>query len=199
MRITLVLLIALIAGCATDPGLDPAPPPGVDLSGHWRLNVADSDDPLRIPQSIGGASPGVGQRSARGSRNSGSNSPGPVALPVPVPTSLVADLLRWPGSEIAVRQEGGTVTLDSGGDSRIYQPASGRSRPVPKRGRRSTIPATCGWSGASLVVRVDADDDQPGYEVRYRLSDDGDRLLQVITMQSGRLSGFTLSRVWDRE
>jgi hypothetical protein len=202
MRITLVLLTALIAGCATDPPLDTAPPRGVDLSGHWRLNVADSDDPLRIPQSLGGGAPGGAQRSGRNSRNRSENASGPVALPVQIPTALVAELLRWPGSEIVVRQQGGVATFDSGGDSRVYEPAAARNRSADRaarRGRRSATPATCGWSGASLVVRIVAADDQPGYEARYRLSDDGDRLLQVITMQDGRLSGFTLSRVWDRQ
>ena len=199
MRLTLVLLVALVAACASDPPLDPAPPPGVDLSGHWRLNVAESDDPLRIPSSIGGGTPGATPRSGRGNRNGGQDPSGPVALPVPVPTSLVADLLRWPGSELELRQQGGVVSFDSGGDSRVYQPAAAHVRSAARRGRRSATPATCGWSGASLVVRMDGDETQPGYEARYRLSDDGDRLLQVITLQSGRLSGFTLSRVWERE
>ena len=64
MRATLVVLIALAAGCATDTKLAIMPPPGVDLGGHWRLNVAESDDPVRLSQALsagyGAMSPGQG-------------------------------------------------------------------------------------------------------------------------------------------
>ena len=202
MRITLTLMFALIAGCAVQPVLDPVPPAGVDLSGHWRLNVADSDDPLRIPRSLAANTPGSGQQRGRSSRNGGQGMQGAALPAVAIPTALVADVLRWPGAEVEIHQEGGSASFTSDGDSRLYQPATAARSAAARnsrRGRRSAEPATCGWSGHSLVVHLDAEEDQPGYEARYRLSDDGSRLLQVITLQGGRLTGFTLSRVWERE
>ena len=205
MQRFLILSILLVAGCASVPALDPAPPAGVSLAGRWRLNVADSDDPLRIPQAIstgaGGGSAGPG-RSGRGSRGGGQGGQLPPVQSIPVPMTVIADLLHWPGREVAVSQEGGVATLTSDGDTRVFQPVAGmpaKSAHGARRGRRDANPSVCGWSGSVLVVQVEPDDDQPGYEARYRLSDDGARLLQVITLQGGRLSGFTLSRVWDRE
>jgi hypothetical protein len=202
----LILAIALLAGCANAPSLQPAPPAGVNLAGHWRLNVADSDDPLRIPQAIstggvgGGGGPG---RGGRGSRGGGQGAEPPGVQSIPVPMTVVADLLRWPGAEISVRQEGGIATFISEGDTRVFQPVAGMqptaSGHAARRGRRDASAAEVGWSGPVLVVRVEPDEDQPGYESRYRLSENGDRLLQAITLLGGRLSGFTLSRVWDRE
>jgi hypothetical protein len=48
-------------------------------------------------------------------------------------------------------------------------------------------------------VHIEPEDNQPGFDAQYRVSDDGARLLQLITLQGGRLTGFTMSRVWDRE
>jgi len=43
-------LAALLASCATDGRLVTTAPPGVDLSGQWRLNENLSDDPARIEE-----------------------------------------------------------------------------------------------------------------------------------------------------
>lgn len=205
MRCILILSIAfIIGGCASTPALDSAPPAGVDLSGQWHLNVADSDDPLRIPQAVSaGIGGGGGAGGGRGSRGGGQNGPRSVVVSIPVPVTVVAELLRWPGTDVAVHQDGGAVTFTSDGDSRLFQPVAGMRTPpsghAAKRGRRNVNAATSGWDGPVLVVRVLPDEDQLGYEARYRLSDDGSRLFQVIVLQGGRLGGFTLSRVWDRQ
>jgi hypothetical protein len=209
MRASLILLIALAAGCATHNDLAPSPPPGVDLSGHWRLNVADSDDPLSLTQALAsgngtatpGQGPGGGSRSGRGSRSGGGPLPA-AQQPISIPTTVVADLLRWPGAQLDIRQDGGEATFSSDGDSRFYQPTAASrqaSEHAGKKGRRSAGPPVCGWSGPSLVVHTEAEDDQPGFDAHYRVSDDGTRLIQLITLQGGRLTGFTMSRVWDRE
>lgn len=213
MRAALYLVLALLAGCATEPQLDVAPAPGVDLSGHWRLNAADSDDPLRLTQALsaglgpvsqgqgGGGGQSRGRRGGQGSQG-GPGAPLPNGQPVTIPTSIVADLLRWPGLTLDVSQQGGVATFASDGDSRIYQPRAGASAGsgrAPKKGRRSSAPPLCGWSGSSLLVRVEPEDELPGYDASYRVSDDGARLVQVITLRGGRLTGFTMSRVWDRQ
>jgi hypothetical protein len=208
MRATFLLLITLFAGCATESDLALSPSAGVDLSGHWRLNVADSDDPLRLAQAMAAGNrlasqdqgPGGSQRNGRpGGR------PGPqlaYAQPVSISAAVMADLLHWPGTEVEIRQDGGVVTFNSDGDSRVCQPAAGAKNAAGhggKKGRRSDTPPRCGWAGTSLIVHVEPEDNQPGFDAQYRLSDDGARLLQLITLQGGRLTGFTMSRVWDRE
>jgi hypothetical protein len=216
LRATLIVLIALAAGCATDTKLATMPAPGVDLSGHWRLNVADSDDPVRLSQALaagyGAVSPGQGSsggggrggRSGRsgGSRGGDPNAQIPAAQPISIPTTIVAEVLRWPGTQVEIHQDGGVPTFISDGDSRIYQPTAGAKRAgghSSTKGRRSSGPPVCGWSGSSLLVRVEPENDQPGFDAQYRVSDDGTRLVQVITLQGGRMAGFAMSRVWDRE
>jgi hypothetical protein len=206
MRAAFLLLIALCAGCATDRGLATSPPHGVDLSGHWRLNVADSDDPLRLTQSLssskGMGSPDQsqrgGQRSGRGGRSAGQL---PFTQPISIPATIVADVLRWPGAQVEIHQDGGTATFASDGDSRVYRPDAGSAKAAShgKKDHRSSAPSQCGWLGASLVVHVEPEGNQPGFDAQYRVSDDGARLVQLITLQGGQLTGFTMSRVWDRE
>ena len=50
MRWGLMVGVCAIAGCAGNQ-LASTPPAGVDLSGHWNLNLADSDDAQRLMQS----------------------------------------------------------------------------------------------------------------------------------------------------
>ena len=50
MRIAMLAGACILAACASN-GLKPAPPSGVDLSGHWTLDEADSDDTQRLLQS----------------------------------------------------------------------------------------------------------------------------------------------------
>jgi hypothetical protein len=211
MRATFLLLIVLLAGCATESDLTLSPPPGVDLSGHWRLNVADSDDPLRLAQAMASGSaasqdqgPGGTQRGGRsgGSRSRNPGAPLTMAQPVSISAAVMADLLHWPSTEVEIHQDGGVVTFNSDGDSRVYQPVKGANNAAGhggKKGHRSDAPPRCGWSGTSLIVHIEPEDDQPGFDAQYRVSEDGVRLLQLITLQGGRLTGFTMSRVWDRE
>src|ERR1019366_4940456 len=82
MRIALILAVIALAGCAAEK-LASTPPAGVDLSGLWKLNEADSDDPQRLMQSqlaSATASAGTGGStgsSRRGSPNGGGRNPRP--------------------------------------------------------------------------------------------------------------------------
>ena len=59
MRWGVLVFVGAMAGCASNQ-LASTPPPGVDLSGHWTLNLADSDDAQRLMQSqIAAATAGV--------------------------------------------------------------------------------------------------------------------------------------------
>jgi len=198
MRALLVVVAVLIAGCAGEQ-LAASPPAGVDLSGHWRLNVADSDDPQRLGQALAA---GAGTRGSNGGQRGGQRGrggggqPGPIqssAAGVPLPVSAVSEVLRWPGRDLEIKQLSGVAAFTSDGDNRVYQP-SGTAKKKAAHGSRQV----CGWSGSNLVIMVEPDDDRPKFEEHYQISSDGDRLVQLILIKSGRMMGFSMSRVWDR-
>jgi hypothetical protein len=209
MRAIFCLVLALLAGCA-DEKLAVAPPAGVDLGGHWKLNIADSDDPMRVGGAMasagaqgpggmaggrrggrgggGGGAPG-GSGSTGGGDGFGAGPVGGTALPV----SALSEMFHWPGSDLEIKQLGGVVAFTSNDDNRVYQPGKAGQK-KHKHGPQQVV----GWSGASLVVQVEPDDDRPPFEEHYNLTDDGQRLVQLIVLKGGRMSGFTMSRVWDR-
>jgi hypothetical protein len=194
-------LLLMLTACAAEK-LAVEPPPGVDLSGHWKLNVADSDDPQRIgsslsaPPSGGGTSGSRGGRRGRGGggdQTSSTGIPDPSAAGATLPVSAVSEVLQWPGRDLEIKQTGGVAAFTSDGVNRLYQPAdSGKKK--AKHGTKKVV----GWSGSSLIVEVEPDDDRPKFEEHYELSSDGQRLVQLVLIKSGRLDGFAMSRVWDR-
>jgi hypothetical protein len=226
MRIIVIAAVVCLAACASEK-LAPAPPAGVDLSGHWKLDEADSDDPQRLLQaqfnnaaaaqnssSQGGSGGGRGGRQG-GRGGAGGMYPGGPAGPTMPQGSVLSEGLRWPGKQLEVKQVSGVVAFTSDGNSRVCQPAdagkthrrhgqsgdrddtSGR-RDTPSRGRDAP-PPHCGWAEKTLIVRGgDPDDEHPPFEEHYSLSDDGQRLVEVVAFTGGRSSGFTMSRVWDR-
>jgi hypothetical protein len=224
MRIAVVLGVSVLAACASEK-LATAPPARVDLSGHWALNEADSDDPLRLMQSQlaaatanasaggpGPTSPG-GRGSGRGGRGDGFGAGGPIGPAMPS-VAVLDDALHWPGKVLGTQQNGGDVTFTSDGRNRVCRPGTAKPphhpsskasdesegrRDAPARGRGSVPPLNCGWDEGTLVVKPsDPEDDRPPFEQRFSLSDDGQRLIEVVSFKGGRSSGFTASRVWDR-
>jgi hypothetical protein len=224
MRLVVVLALVCLAACASEK-LEQAPPAGVDFTGHWKLNAADSDDPQRLVQaqfdspagnqtSAPGGSGGSGGRGGRqggGRGGAGGMTPSGAAAPAMPSISAMSDGLRWPGKQLDIKQVAGVVAFTSDGNNRICQPgeagrkhhqhgdsdgASGRD--TPPRGRDAP-PPHCGWEEKTLIVRGgDPDDDRPPFEEHYSLSDDGQRLVEVVSFKGGRSNGFTMSRVWDR-
>ena len=223
MRLVVVLAAVYLAGCASEK-LEQAPPAGVDFSGSWKLNVADSDDPQRLIQAqfnvpaagqstspAGGGSRGGRQGGARG----GAGYPGGQGAPVMPPVSALSEGLRWPGKKLEIKQVAGVVAFSSDGINRVCQPTdtgkahrhhtpagdrdgASSGRDAPPRARDAPAPR-CGWTEKTLIVRGgDPDDDHPPFEEHYSLSDDGLRLVEVVEFKGGRSSGFTMSRVWDR-
>jgi hypothetical protein len=206
-----------MAGCADDR-LAAAPPAGVDLSGHWTLNVADSDDAQRLMQSqIAAATAGVtggGAGGSGGNRRGGRGGiPAGPAGPMMPPVAVVDESLRWPGRDLSLTQTADSVTLVSDGSARSCHPSAlkggrpshsgGKGRPqgrdLPSRGRGDAPPPRCGWDDRSLVVRSgEADDEAPPFEQRFSLSEDGQRLVGVVVFRGGRSNGFVASREWDR-
>ena len=135
--------------------------------------------------------------------------------PVMPSISAMGDGLRWPGKLLEIKQVAGVVAFTSGGASRICQPMDAgktrrhhhdTSRDDPASARdappraRDAPPTRCGWAEKTLIVQSgDPDDDHPPFEEHYSLSDDKQRLVEVVGFTGGRSSGFTMSRVWDRQ
>jgi hypothetical protein len=226
MRLVVVLALACLAACASEK-LAQAPPAGVDFSGRWKLNAADSDDAQRLIQaqfnapaanqsnSPAGGSGGRGGRQGGGRGGAGGMNLGGPGGPVMPSVSALDAGLRWPGKQLEIKQVAGVVAFSSDGFNRVCQPAdAGKAhnhhagaadrdgaspgRDAPARGREAP-PPHCGWTEKTLIVQGgDPDDDHPPFEEHYSLSDDGQRLVEVVSFKGGRSSGFTMSRVWDR-
>jgi hypothetical protein len=207
MRIAMVMAAVVVAGCASDK-LALTPPPGVDLSAHWKLNEADSDDPQRLLQTqLANAAAAAGPGGPTGSSGRGAGQPnrgGPFGPPMPSVTAL-DEALRWPGKDLVIQQSGGVITFSSGGSKRVCRPAADARRHRPSgtddasHGRGDVPPPVCGWDAATLVVQSgEPEDERPPFELRFSVSDDRQRLIEVAAFNAGRSSGFTASRVWDR-
>ena len=111
--------------------------------------------------------------------------------------------MHWPGKDLQIKQDAGTVELTSDNIKRTYHPV-GAKRHMPTSGngegaqRRGGLPPLCGWSAKTLVVLAgDSKDDRLPVEQHYGISEDGQRLVEVVGIK-GRMDGFTVSRVWDR-
>jgi hypothetical protein len=213
MRVAVLAAFLLLTACATET-THPGPPPGVDFSGHWKLNAADSDDPLHLLQIANGqgndASGNAGGSGGRGGRG-GQGTGYPSVMPPQTPSvSALGAGLRWPGKLLEVQQAGGVVTFSSNGRNRVCQPSSAPDKKKPKhysssdrdaplRSGRDELPPICTWSDNTLVVRSgEPDEDRPPYEERYSISPDGQRLFETVGFRGGRSNGFTMSRVWDK-
>jgi len=170
MRAAWIFATLMLVSCAHEP-LAVAPPAGVDFSGHWRLDTADSDDPHRLVQADTG-------RSADSS------------------VGAIGEAMQWPGKDLVVKQIGGVVAFSSDGENRVYQPSTSFARDA-QGGRRRRSERRCGWSGKSLLVEAAADDDGPTIEERYQVSADGAHLLQTIR-PAGSDRGVEFVRVWNK-
>jgi hypothetical protein len=217
MRVAALATILLLAACATD-STSLTPPPGVDFSGRWKLNAADSDDPMHLLQIASGrGDDGTGSAGTsgggRGGRGGGPGTGYPGMAPPQTPSvGALGAGLRWPGKLLDVQQVGGVVTFSSNGKNRVCQPSSGDKKPrhhppdrsssdrdAPLRSEREEAPPHCTWLDKTLVVRSEPDEDHLPYEERYSISEDRQRLIEIVGFRGGgRSSGFTMSRVWDR-
>jgi hypothetical protein len=208
MRAIVFSALMFLSACATDKlGLNP--PGGVDFSGKWKLDEADSDDPQHLLQSSSPKTPQPdgsegGRRGGRGQRG-GAPPPG-YGGPSAPPMAALGGPLRWPGKRLDVTQVGGVVSFSSDGRNRVCQPG-GQHQPRPKAdykdreapaSARDNSPPVCGWDSAVLVIKPADDDDRQAFEEHYSLSDDRQRLVESVVFTRGRSNGFTLSRVWER-
>jgi hypothetical protein len=205
MRIAVLAAVILVSACASN-GLSLAPPVGVDFSGHWKLNEAESDDPLHLLQAANAQASAAsgdtsgGRGGSRGGRGGASAYPG-IAPPATPSMGALGEALSWPGKMVDIKQVAGVVAFTSDGRNQVCQPASAEKKPgtAALPARREAPPPVCGWSEKTLIVRGnDPDDDRPPFEQRFSISEDGQRLVEVVGFKGGRSSGFTASRTWDR-
>jgi len=151
MRIALVVALGFLTACASQK-LALTPPVGVDFSGSWKLNEADSDDPLRLAMSqldtpstsapgAAGGQGGQGGGGGRGGRGGGGpgggvggfGGPGGPGGPAMPSMGTLRDGLQWPGKDLEVKQAAGVVAITSAGISQTYQPARDDRRPPHHR------------------------------------------------------------------
>ena len=132
MRMAVFLSFGLLCGCASEK-LAVAPPAGVDFSGRWHLNEAESDDPMRLasnplvdPSRVGDAGQsGQGRGRGRGGGGPGGGGfGGGMGAPVMPGVGALGDGMRWPGKDLDIKQVAGVVSLSSGGLNEVYQPRS---------------------------------------------------------------------------
>jgi len=202
MRIAMLAGACILAACATN-GLAPAPPSGVDLSGHWTLDEADSDDAQRLQESQLKAATQNASGSGQTSRRRGAVGPTAAVGPVMPPLLVLDEGLRWPGKNVSIKQSGAVVTFSSGGAVRDCQlkptKAPTHSPETATRGRGDAPPPRCGWDQGTLVVQSgEPEEEHPPYEQRFSLSPDRQQLVEVILFKGGRSDGFSASRVWNR-
>jgi hypothetical protein len=213
MRVAIFAAVVLLSACASND-VNLAPPAGVDFSGRWKFNAADSDDPMHLlqianAQATTAADNAAGGRGGRGGRG-GTGYPS-VLPPATPPIGAMAEASRFPGKQLEIKQVAGVLTFTSDGQTRVCQPGDVKKRrprhrdnpadrDAPLPAARDTPPPRCGWSGKTLIVRsAEVEEDRPPYEEHYSISDDGQRLIESVSFRGGRSSGFVMSRVWDRE
>jgi len=215
MRVAVLAAVMFLSACASE-GLRLAPPAGVDFTGQWKLNVADSDDPMHLLQLANAQAAAAADNPASTPRGGGRGGRGgqgvgyPGLVPPATPSvGVLADASRFPGKQLDIKQVGGVLTFSSTGQTRVCQPgdnkkssrhhssASDRDAPLPAA--RDAPPPKCGWLEKTLIVRSsEQEEDRPPFEEHYTISEDGQRLVEEVIFRGGRSNGFTMSRVWDR-
>src|SRR5271165_4329535 len=220
MRLAVFAAVIFLGACAGEQQSS-APPAGVDFSGQWKLNAADSDDATHLAQAAsgqgggtrsggaGGQGGGGGGGGRGGGGRGGGNAPGlgnPGAIgPSTPPMSALGAALRWPGKGLEIKQAGGVLTFTSDGQSRVCQPGTHEktSHHHDDPGDRDALPAErdappprCSWSDKTLIVESrDSEEERPSFEEHYSVTADGQRLIEMVSFKGARYNGFTASRV----
>jgi hypothetical protein len=158
MRAVMLAASLCLASCASDK-LALMPPAGVDFTGRWALNTADSDDPQHLLQpddplkNADAEDPSQGQGRHRGTPQSGPGGQGGpdggrggagpggrrggyvYGGPTPPAFGVMGEGLRWPGRALEIKQVSGVVAFSSEGRDRVCQPSGERAK-RPHRHRR---------------------------------------------------------------
>jgi hypothetical protein len=210
MRVAVAAAFLALSACATN-GLSLAPPKDVNFSGQWELNVSDSDDPQHLLQAANqqasaasDQNSGGGRAPGRGAGRGGGRGAYTNVMPPPPPTvAILSEAFAWPGKKMDIKQVAGVVAFTSDGSNRICTPSTADKKShhhddEHRPSGRDLPPLACGWSDRALIVQGSDDSDRTPYESSFTISEDGKRLVELVSFKGGRSNGFTLSRVWDR-
>ena len=205
-------LMLALSGCGGIGNLAPDSPPGVDLAGVWRLNVAASDDPRKVLERLtphgasapSSAAPRSGRRSRRGGQDpsQGSGQGGqqsaedPYANVLPMPRSPLpfipnSDLLR--NEVLAIKQRPDAFVIDYGTSVRRLTPGARSVISVPG----GVADQSTGWKGKQYVVEIRS---QVGPDVKeqYSLSQkSGKQLIVKMRLSGWSFPNVELTRVYD--
>src|ERR1700749_416599 len=135
MRVAILAGIVLLTACASDE-VNLGPPAGVDFSGLWQFNAADSDDPMHLLQianaqaAAAADNAGGGGRGGRGGRGGSGGTGHPSGIPPATPPiGTMAEASRFPGKMLEIKQASGVLTFTSEGQTRVCQPGDVKKRP----------------------------------------------------------------------
>lgn len=203
---------------ACSGSLQVRPEPGVNISGHWILNRAESDNSENVLLSQskmssegdsraggdqggdspntppGGGPPGGGMPPGGGRRGAGSH---PLAgRPAgPLNAEILIGTLKWPGDVMDIVQDEDTVRFISSDKIRTYRP---QMKPciTLETPLHEHVGASCGWDGLSWVVIIKS---KRGLKITetYTVVDGGVRLLQRILIQGVPTGDLELSKTFD--
>jgi hypothetical protein len=218
VRAALVLLCAtatLLAGCA-GPRLAEDAPPGVNLSGAWKLDHGASDDPQKVldhmrqqalkmmshpPQPVMSVPAHPGRSGQGPAQNPDGDREAVLAQPAalgphfdPLQRSPMAHIIMNSvarGDFLTVRQGPSEFVLDYGTSRRTFTP--GQHSVVSAEG--GVGDQTSGWKGHEYLIEVKAQQGPLVIE-EYGLSADGKQLLAKLHISSGELPAVTLTRVY---
>jgi hypothetical protein len=204
------------AGCSTT--LERMPRPAVDLSGHWILDPAASDDaakridailpkskrrpdwertaPVTLPADNPQSTRGGGQSSRGGQRQADSTAQAPVTPPswARLGARDFVNAFALPPTLLNVIQTPSLMVLDQAGRRRSFEPGDDTPHSINDRfGSRTVL---SGWAGGEFVV-----DSRNGARLivkeRLRLVAP-DRLALVVSFSAERLQGLTIRSVYRR-
>jgi hypothetical protein len=197
-----LIIAAAVTGCVGSR-LSPQPPPGVQLAGNWKLDVARSDDlgkaigQLRLQQAkarVRMRGEPSGDYGRQGSAGQGQGLPGPDIGVGPMPSSSPVDELMSSvprGDYLRITVSSDAFTVTSGDSSEQYTPGL-ESDISAEQGDAQQI---SGWKGPGYVIDTKP---QWGPEIieSYGLTKDG-RLAMTVRL-TGRDTNLTFTRIYDR-
>jgi hypothetical protein len=197
-------------------------PRNVDLTGLWKINAEESDDPQKVvaeqrrDSAEGGGSHGGGVSvdvggggivfgggaigtMRRGGPASGGSGTGdrPKGDPEPESMKMPVDAFLATVEQFEIQQHPDEVTITTDDGSSTCKPTVPSKAPVPggeMANRR------CGWHGKAYVVELQLPGDEVTRSKSYELRKDGQQLVMITQIKGGHtpLSGMQIKRVYDR-
>ncbi len=201
--------VTLLVAACVGTRFGPDAPAGISFSGHWRLDVAASDDPQKALTQMRAEARRIIARNAaaqgRGGPDSGGGSAGPgdpgedAGAHGPhrdplerSPMAHIIENVAARGEFLSVQQRADEIVFDYGTSRRSFTP--GQHSVVSAEG--GVGDQTSGWHGRDYQVVIKAQAG-PTFTETYSLSADGKRLTDRVHLDSYELPAVTLTRFYD--